>query len=194
MDAGEKEDREQQQCELDHELKLKRWSIAKQKGFPRSLTVRKYLSIGMREVADDMYRTRQHDVAAYPMVARCFMSGHLPQLFDADLLRYESVLSSCAFCLDLSLDILILVWSCSTAYYDHFPFCIRTWSKRNNQTRTISIEEPWISPCWRKLNIKELIRLQNVLCISFWELQCYMWMAVRNTNQYIVHVLIRYKV
>ena len=60
---------------------------------------------------EDMYRARQHDVAAYPMVVRSFMSGHLPQLFDADLLRYDSVLSSCAF--------FWIFRSTSIDWYDH---------------------------------------------------------------------------
>ena len=58
----------------------------------------------MREAAYDMYRMREYDVVAYPMVVRSFMSGHLPQPVDADLSRYEYVLASCAFCLGLSLD------------------------------------------------------------------------------------------
>ena len=103
MDAGVKEAREQQQRELNHDRELKRRSTAMQKGFTASFKCENIADpFCMREVADDMYRKREHDVAAYRLVVRSCMSGHLPQRFDVNLSCYESVLSSYAFCPGLS--------------------------------------------------------------------------------------------
>ncbi|CAI5732794.1 unnamed protein product [Hyaloperonospora brassicae] len=68
MDAGEQEARAQQQRELERELELKRRSTAVQKGLPRPSKVKKVLiHSAVREVADEMYRMLEHDLAAYPV-------------------------------------------------------------------------------------------------------------------------------
>ncbi|GMF17745.1 unnamed protein product [Phytophthora fragariaefolia] len=67
-DAGEREAREKQQRELERERELKRRSMAVQKDLPRPSKVKKVLiHSALKEVADEMYRMLEHDVAKYPV-------------------------------------------------------------------------------------------------------------------------------
>ncbi|EGZ20655.1 hypothetical protein PHYSODRAFT_495212 [Phytophthora sojae] len=67
-DAGEREAREKQQRELERERELKRRSTAVQKNLPRPSKVKKVLiHSALKDVADEMYRMLEHDLAKYPV-------------------------------------------------------------------------------------------------------------------------------
>ncbi|KAI9905715.1 hypothetical protein PsorP6_013722 [Peronosclerospora sorghi] len=67
-DAGEREAHERREHELNRERELKRRSSAVQKDLPRPSKVKKMLiQSAMKEVADEMYRMLEHDVAKYPI-------------------------------------------------------------------------------------------------------------------------------
>ncbi|KAG7393513.1 Cell cycle serine/threonine-protein kinase cdc5/MSD2 [Phytophthora pseudosyringae] len=104
-DAGERAAREQQQRELERERELKRRSSAVQKGLPRPSKVKKVLiHSAVNEVADEMYRMLEHDLAKYPVddgkakkskkrkkSSSAVVVSHLQQFSDSNMERAQQM-------------------------------------------------------------------------------------------------------